>query len=73
MILAIDNPRDEARWRELARSLARAAALTDRAVSGAPALQARDVDYRQRQQQTEREARRELKALRDALAMMELD
>jgi len=47
--------------------------LTDRALSGPPALRAGDVDYRQRQRAIEHDTRRELRALRDRLAMMALD
>ena len=59
--------------RELVRRLSRVAALADRVVSGLPTAQARDVDYQQRQRQTEREARRELRALRDTLAILPLE
>jgi hypothetical protein len=59
--------------RRLVQQLSRAAALADRALSGPPVEPARGVDYQQRQRETEREARRELRALRDALAVMPLE
>jgi hypothetical protein len=59
--------------REFIQRLSRAAALADRALSGPPALPARDVDYSQRQQAIEREARRELRVVRDVLAVMPLE
>jgi hypothetical protein len=59
--------------RELVQRLSRVAALADRALSGPPALEARGVDYERRQRQLEHEARRELRALRDTLAMLPLE
>jgi hypothetical protein len=59
--------------RELVQQLSRVAALADRAVSGPPAMRANKIDYRQRQRAIEREARRELRALRDTLDGMPLE
>jgi len=58
--------------RELVQQLSRAAALADRLLSGPPADQARDVNYAQRRREIEREARRELRQLRDTLAGLPL-
>jgi hypothetical protein len=59
--------------RELVRQLSRAAALADRALSGSPIEPARGVDYVQRQREIEREARRELRGLRDVLDGLPLE
>ena len=59
--------------RELVQQLSKAAALADRAASGPPAIRSSGVDYQQRQRQIEREARRELRALRDTLAGLPLE
>ena len=59
--------------RELVQQLSKAAALADRALSGPPAIEARGVNYQERQWAIERDARRELKALLNTLAAMELD
>ena len=58
--------------RDLVQQLSRAAALADRILAGPPSDRARRIHYERRHQEAEREARRELRALRDALAMLEL-
>jgi hypothetical protein len=59
--------------RELCQRLSRAAVMVDRVLSGPPVMQAHDVDYRQRQREIERDARRELRSLRDVLDALPLD
>ena len=59
--------------RELVQQLSKAAALADRVVSGPPAMRANEIDYAQRQRAIERDARRELRALRDVLDGMPLE
>jgi hypothetical protein len=66
----IDNPAG----RQLVQRLSVAAVLVDKAVSGPPPFRAPDgIDYAQRQRQSEHDARRELKKLREALCELALD
>jgi hypothetical protein len=63
----------QADWRALAQRLSRVAVVTDRVAGGLPPWRADGINYQQRQLEIEREARRELKELRDVLSGMELE